>query len=582
MSREELRQLVAEVQRRQCELDNVEVKAARGGTPKRLFETLSAFANRPGGGVLLFGLDETRNFSLVGVGNAHRLQEELTHVAAAEMEPALRPVFTVDEIDGLTVVTAELEEIPATQKPCYYKTAGLHKGTYLRVGNTNRQMSDYEVFGYLSGRGQPICDEEIIPGATLNDLDDSLLDTYLGNLRRTRPRAGYLRGSREETLTRLHVVLRDGDVLRPTLAGLLTFGRYPQEYCPQLMITFVQYYGTTEEEKTPRGARFLDNRRFEGPIPEMVAEAETYILGAMRKASLIEGVFRRDIPEYPQEALREALANAIAHRDYSSYVRGSYIQVRMFADRLEIQSPGGLFGNVTIENLEEEQSTRNARLMRMMEDMHVVENRGSGIKAMLHALRDANLEPPRFDDRRSSFLVTFRNHTLLSPEAIAWLNQFAGVPLNNRQRLALVYLRQRDQITNADYRRLNHVDSLRAGQELRDLAQTGLVDQHSSGRWTHYTLEYTLNAPVDETALEMPATDEAKIIAFVRVNRSINNAECRPLLGVNLRRATYLLNKLVGEGFLKRESGKRWARYSLVYAALEDIRALDDPHKDDY
>src|SRR5260370_15872199 len=97
----------------------------------------------------------------------------------------------------------------------------------------------------------------------------------------------------------------------------------------------------------------------------------------------------------------------------------------MFADRLEIQSPGGLFGKVTVENLEEEHSTRNARSMRMMEDVHVVENRGSGIPAMLEAMRQANLEPPRFEDKRSSFWVTFRNHTLMNPQAIAWLNQFA-------------------------------------------------------------------------------------------------------------------------------------------------------------
>ena len=560
-----------DVQRRQCELDNVEVKAARGGTPKRLFEALSAFANRPGGGVLLFGLDEAQGFALVGVGDAHRLQDELSQLAADVMEPALRPVYTVDEIDGCTVVTAEVDEAPATQKPCFYKTAGLPKGAYLRVGNTSRQMTDYEVFGYLSGRGQPTCDEEVVPGATLDDLDGALLDAYLGNLRRARPRAGYLRGSREEALTRLHVLARDGEVLRPTLAGLLMFGKYPQEFCPQLMITFVQYFGTTEEEKTPRGERFLDNRRFEGPLPEMVAEAETYILGAMRKASLIDGVFRRDIPEYPQEALREALANAIAHRDYSSYVKGSYIQVRMFADRLEIQSPGGLFGNVTIENLEEEQSTRNARLMRMMEDMHVVENRGSGIRAMLHAMREANLEPPRFDDRRFSFLVTFRNHTLLSSDAITWLNQFAGVPLSDRQRLALVYLRQRDQITNADYRRLNHVDAARAGQELRELVQTGLVYQHSAGRWTHYTLCYPLKMPEEMPRPAVPETDEGKIITFVREHGSINNAECRALLGVSLRRASYLLNKLVEEGFLRREKGKRWARYLLVYASPEEL-----------
>lgn len=141
------------------------------------------------------------------------------------------------------------------------------------------------------------------------------------------------------------------------------------------LISEIRYFGTTEEERTPQGARFIDNRRFEGSITEMIDEAATYIMSAMRKSSMIEGMFRRDITEYPLESLRESIANAVAHRDYSPYVRGSYIQIRMFADRLEVQSPGGLFGNVTIDNLEDEHSTRNARMMRMMEDMQVDEEK---------------------------------------------------------------------------------------------------------------------------------------------------------------------------------------------------------------
>jgi ATP-dependent DNA helicase RecG len=154
------------VQRRQSELDNVEVKAARGGTPRRLHEPLSAFANRTGGGVLLFGLDESKDFSIVGVGDVQRLQEESTNLVSAEMEPALRPHFLVDEINGETIAAVEVEEISAAQKPCFYKQAGLPKGTYLRVGNTNRQMTDYEVFGYLSSRGQPTYDEELYPSCS--------------------------------------------------------------------------------------------------------------------------------------------------------------------------------------------------------------------------------------------------------------------------------------------------------------------------------------------------------------------------------------------------------------------------------
>jgi ATP-dependent DNA helicase RecG len=559
MTRDELRQLIADVQRRQSELDNVEVKAARGGTPRRLYEPLSAFANRTGGGVLLFGLDESRDFSIVGVGDVQRLQEEVTNLASAEMESALRPHFLVDEIDGETVAAVEVEEISAAQKPCFYKQAGLPKGAYLRVGNTNRQMTEYEVFGYLSSRGQPTYDEELIPHAAIDALDGRLLDEYLGRLQQIRSGAGFLEGTREEVLARLHVVARDDELVRPTLAGLLMFGKYPQEFLPQLMITFVQYYGTTPEEKTPQGARFADSRRFEGPIPEMIKQAENYVLGAMRKAVLIDGVFRRELPEYPLEALREALANAVAHRDYSPYVRGSYVQIRMFADRLEIQSPGGLFGNVTVENLEEEHSTRNVRLMRMMEDMHVVENRGSGISAMLQAMREANLEPPRFDDRRASFQVTFRNYTLMNPDAIAWLNQFAHVQLNNRQRLALVYLRQHESITNGDYRRLNRVDAMMAGQELRGLVQAGLVDQLGASRWTSYTLRISREHVAQST---LPA-DEEKILAYVREHGSINNAECRRLLGVEDKRAWYLLNKLCNLDRLQQIGKGRWSRYTL-------------------
>lgn len=559
MTRDELQTLVKEVQQRQTELDNVEVKTARGGTPRRLHEPLSAFANRTGGGVLLFGLSETDSFAVVGVGNVQKLQEDITHVASTNMEPTLRPQFVVDEIDGETIVAVEIDEVPATQKPCFYKQAGLPNGAYLRVGNTNRQMTEYEVFGYLSSRGQPTHDEEPVASASPGDLNSTLLDEYLARLRRARPQASFLEGSQEDILVRLHVLHRHGDVVRPTLAGLVMFGKYPQEFFPQLMITFVQYYGTDEEEKTPQGARFMDNQRFEGPIPEMVEQAETYVLGAMRKATLIEGIFRRDIPEYPLEALREALANAVAHRDYSSYVRGSYIRLRMFADRLEVQSPGGLFGNVNEENLEEEHSTRNTRLMRMMEDMHIVENRGSGVKAMLQAMREANLEPPRFTDRRASFLVTFRNHTLMNPGAIVWLNQFAARALNDRQRLALVYLRQHGEIHNSIYRRLTRGDSMTAGHDLRRLVEADLVEQQGVGRGTSYKLK----VPPELQEQRVSQTDEDKILIYVQQHRSITNTECRALLNVDEARAYYLLKKLCDVKRLYPEGKGKGRRYVL-------------------
>lgn len=559
MTREEVLQIISEVKQHQSELEHVEVKSAHRGTPQRLYEPLSAFANHTGGGVLLFGLDENSNFDVVGVGNAHHLQEEISNLATSEMEPVLRPEFTMEEIEGRVVVAVEVSELAAERKPCYYKPAGLQKGSYIRVGNTNRRMTDYEIFGYISARTQPSFDEEPVAGATLEDLDRAKVEHHLSQLRRTRPQAAYLNQPFEQVLKQLRIVQEVNGELRPTLAGLLVFGKYLQAFEPQLVITFLQFYGTTETEKTPRGERFLDNRKFEGPIPEMVENAVNHVLASIRKSSLIEGLWRRDVPEYPEEAVREAVVNAVAHRDYSQFVRGSYIQIRLFADRLEVQSPGGLYGTVTEETLEEEQSTRNRVLMRLMEDLHLVENRGSGIQTMIESMRKANLEPPRFRDKRSSFWVTFRSHTLMSPEAIGWLNQFADRPLSDNQRLALVYLQDNGRITNSEYQRLNHVDSVTANRELRGLVQLDLIEQYGSRRWAYYRLK----VPTEVKVTPSVETDEEKILAYIREHGSINNSECRDLLEVGLQRASHLLKKMHMRGALKRIGERRWARYSL-------------------
>ncbi len=557
MTREELLQLISEVQRFRSELDDVEVKTALGGTPKELYKAMSAFSNRTEGGVILFGLEEKQGFQVVGVGDAHRLQEEISHLAAAEMEPALRPEFTVEQIDGKTVVAVEVAEVPANQKPCYYKTAGLQSGSYIRVGNTNRRMTDYEIFGYASARTQPVFDQEPVVDAGLVDLDQAKVEKFVGDLRRARPRAAYLNRPLDQVMAQLRIVREVGGVMRPTLAGLLMFGSHPQQFASQLVITFLQYFGTTETEPAPRGERFLDNRKFEGTIPEMVEDAVNHVMASLRKSSLIDGLWRRDIPEYPEEAVREAVVNAVAHRDYSPLARGSYVQIRLFADRLEIQSPGGLYGNVSVEKLEEEQSTRNEVLMRLMEDVHLAENRGSGIRAMIGAMRRANLGPPRFEDRRTSFWVIFRNHTLMGPESIAWLNRYAGVPMNDHQRLGLVYLHHNDRMVNSDYQRLNHVDSVEANRDLHSLVQTGLIGQHGTRRWTYYTLKVRAEVP----EMQRPQTAEERILAYVREHGSINNEECRRLLGVKLTQAGYLLKKMVARGLLRRDGLGRWTRY---------------------
>jgi len=187
LTQEEIFELISEVRFHQSELNDIEVKSANKGTPQRLFEPLSAFTNSITGGVILFGLNETNNFEIVGVADVHRLQEEISNLASAEMEPPIRPSFALAEIEGKTVLAVEIFPLPSEQKPCYYKPAGLHKGSYIRVGNTNRQMTDYEIFGYVSARTQPTFDEEHVAKASIDDLNRNSLEKYIALLRKIRP-----------------------------------------------------------------------------------------------------------------------------------------------------------------------------------------------------------------------------------------------------------------------------------------------------------------------------------------------------------------------------------------------------------
>lgn len=554
MNRNDVIELVKRFQRDQCELSDAEAKRARNDIPQRLYEVLSAFANRSGGGLIALGIDEANGFQTSGIEDPQRIQSNLVDMAS-KMVPPLRLDVTVQSIDGSTIVVARVPEVANNDKPCYYQPQGLHQGSYLRSGNSNRRLSEYEVSQYMSSRTQPIDDRAPITEAGLDDLDQSAARTYLEAL--ASRNAIWKDGSLEELLVRARAAAVVDGMLRPTLAGLLMFGRYPQQFLPQLRITFIQYFGQTEEELSPTGARFLDNRSFEGPIPDLVSQAVAYTITRIRQAGLIEGALRRDIPEYPLVAIREAIANAVGHRDYSNAAKGSQVQIRLFADRMEIQSPGGLYGPVTVENIDTEQSTRNSVIMRMMEDAHVAENRGTGIPTMVSALRQAQLSVPRFDDRRSSFWVTFYNHTLMNPETVQWLNQFAELDLSDHQRVALAFLRERGSITNADYRRLNSCDMTEANHGLARLREQHLVVQiGSSKRWTSYQL-----TPRAMPAVVMPQTREQQVLDYAQTHGGIANRDCQQLLAVGREAAKTILRNMVKSGLLIKSGQRRATRY---------------------
>jgi ATP-dependent DNA helicase RecG len=568
--------LIRTLQQGEFEDARLEVKRAQKGLPQHLYETISAFANQSEGGAIVLGVDESQRFALTGVENIQVVLTELTDLAV-KMDPPLALDIQVLEVDHKSIIVAEVPECDFQHKPCFYKPSGMQIGSFLRIGNQNRRMTPYEIYTFMVGRGQPIFDRGVVKTASFATLDEKQIQTYLDRIQRTRSNIwNRLRLGEKDTigqLTALDVLAIEDNETHPTLAGLLVFGTWPQKFYPSLMISFVRYFGSDAETKGPRGERFQDNAQFEGSLPEVIDQAVSRCITNMKQSTLIEGILHRMIPEYPEEALREALVNAVAHRDYSSYVLGSQVRIEMYADRMEIISPGGLFGPVSLANLETSQASRNQLLIRLLSEVGLVENRGSGIRAMVSAMREAHLEPPKFEDHHNYFKVVFSNQALLDQESLAWLNQFAKIPFNSRQRTALAYLRKHEQMTNSDYCRLNNLDSVAATKELKGLVESDLVDMHGTRRWAYYRLA-TKQLPGKQTrfAFEDKDLNPRQVLAlrWIEENGYITSKQYETISASPISEKTVQndLKGLESKGLIKRVGKARGTRY---VSSLSDV-----------
>lgn len=405
MQAEELRKLVFDIKRMKTETQTIELKAASKGCPTRLFDSLSSFSNQDSGGVLIFGVDESDNYAIKGVYDAQDLQKKVTE-QCKQMEPTVRALFTVCEIDGKTVVSAEIPGVDISERPVFYKGVGRIKGSYVRVGESDEPMSEYEIYSYEAFRKRIRDDVRVIENAKFNIINEKRLADYLDAVKRERKNLAD--NVSEDEILELMGILSEG---LPTLAGIMTFSKYPQSYFPQLCITAVSLPGTEQGTVGNDGERFIDNKRITGAIPDMLEEAVEFVRKNSRTKTIIDDNGHRvDKPEYPIKAVREAILNALVHRDYSIHTENVPIRIEMYRDRMEIINSGGLYGKISIDALGKVRpETRNAALANMLELLNVTENRYSGIPTMRTEFAKAGLPAPIFSVHHGEFKVVMKN-----------------------------------------------------------------------------------------------------------------------------------------------------------------------------
>ena len=438
MLTQELIQLASMIMRLKAEGQTIEVKAANKGCPQRLYDTLSSFSNQDTGGTIVFGIDEKQDFAPVGVYDLQDLQKNVTE-QCNQMEPPVRAVFTVAEIDGVSVCSAEIPGVDFSERPCYYKGRGRTKGSYIRVGDADLPMTDYELYSFEAFRKHLHDDERPIERASMSTLDAAQIQNYL--LQKKLERPGFAQLPEDQALEMLNVT-RAGT---PTLAAVMNFCVYPQGYLPQLAITAVVVPGTEIGEHDGIESRFLDNKRIEGTIKTMVDEAITFCKRNMKIQTIIdpETGKRRDRTEYPIEAIREAVLNALIHRDYSHLTEGTPVQINFFSDRLEIHSPGSLYGRMTVEQLGHARpDLRNPALAVMTEVLVGAENRYSGIPTIRREMAAHNLPEPVFENRRNEFVVTLYNQVQEKPvQSAETLLDFCKEPRSRKEIAAFLGLK---------------------------------------------------------------------------------------------------------------------------------------------
>lgn len=405
MQTEALKKIVLDIKTLKSETQTIELKAASQGCPTKLFDTLSSFSNQDDGGIIIFGVDESDNYAIKGVYDAQDLQKRVTE-QCKQMEPSVRALFTVCEIDGRKVVSAEIPGVDISERPVFYKGVGRIKGSYVRVGESDEPMSEYEIYSYEAFRKRTRDDIRTIDNAKFTMIDENRMADYLDAVKSER--RNLADNVSKDEIFELMGITNDGV---PTLAGLMTFSKYPQGYFPQLCITAVSLPGTEQGAIGNDGERFLDNKRITGAIPDMLEDAVEFVRKNSRTKTIIDdNGHRADKPEYPIKAVREAILNALVHRDYSVHTENVPIRIEMYRDRMEIINSGGLYGKISIDALGKVRpETRNAALANMLELLRVTENRYSGIPTMRSEFANAGLPVPVFSVVHGEFKVVMKN-----------------------------------------------------------------------------------------------------------------------------------------------------------------------------
>lgn len=438
---------------------------------------LTAMANSRGGTLVLGMIGPTA--TLLGVRDASNAIDRIIQAALSIEPPLIIPMPRASTLKDKQVIVVH---IPPGMPHVY-----AHDGRYLsRQGIDNTALEPRELRRLIIERGEVSFETDIAHGTSLDDIDWDKAKAYVSTL------GGINEAEVETALFRRGCLTRQDGRLRPTNAGILLFGKDPQRHIRGAEITAARFPGDSMGDSFKR-------EDIPGTIPDQIRRAESFLRDHLRKnVSLGSTMARSETFEYPFEAVRELVVNAAAHRDYS--IAGDGIRLFLFRSRMDVISPGGLPGPVTIDNIKDERFSRNPVIVQVLSDMGFIERLGYGVDRVIDLMSEKHLRAPEFEETAGGFRVCLYSEPVEAaatvPEAAAadpfkLDGQYKGKLLTARQETALLYLLRdgHTRITNSDLQGLCpdvHPETIR--RDLADLVTKDILRKLGEKRGSYYVL----------------------------------------------------------------------------------------------
>lgn len=423
-------------------------------------KTLCALANTLGG-LLFLGVKD--NGIVIGIGKGlDKVQQQISNANQA-VEPAPTISVEIHKVDGKDIVVVVVQKASDNS----YNT--FQGAIYVRIGSTTRRLEGQTHLEFLRNRQILSFDESYEPLVKLDDLDEQKIKAYLV----LRKQEDFLKEHNIEDFLMSNRFVSKNEGLKIKNSAVLLFGKIPTHFFPQIEVKLVQFAGKEPVE-------IASHKLLQEDVVGSIEQSLAFVNSRISKEIRITGNAKREERyEYPLNVIREAIVNAVAHRDYFSR---DAVQIYIFDDRIEITNPGALpqglprelFGTLSVQ--------RNPVTYRFLRDMGYVEGLGTGIPRMKNELRKAGLSDPEFKFTETFFRVILYNRK-------SHRKPIEGVKdLNDRQKQALEYLRKNKSLKARTYTEMNGVSNATAVKEINEMVQFGYLKKVGTYRGAYYVL----------------------------------------------------------------------------------------------